>query len=200
VHLECSGVLTPTATTKQSLELVENITTDTHENCVREGIVKLIRRGNSLAMTYTRNRRRAKATLHRRSDEKEPQLSKPREDPQRPTAKEAAIQRYEQYLHALGREDIETVCEIAGPAAKQAEDQGFGPCKATFPITFQLISPGKKKALQSATIDSNLVTERTPGRIDVPLAAVKAAVTFSEHELGSATTLEYIDDNWYITD
>lgn len=38
--------------------------------------------------------------------------------------KEGAIQRYEQYLHAVGREDINTVCEVAGPAAKQAEDQG----------------------------------------------------------------------------
>lgn len=41
-----------------------------------------------------------------------------------PRTKERAIQRYEQYLHALGREDIGTVCEVAGPGTKKAEDKG----------------------------------------------------------------------------
>ncbi|WP_203557863.1 hypothetical protein [Streptomyces sp. S4.7] len=52
--------------------------------------------------------------------------------PNAPKTVEGAIQRYEEFLHAVGREDIDTVCEVAGPAAKQAEDQGFGPCESTF--------------------------------------------------------------------
>jgi hypothetical protein len=92
VHLECSGVLTPTAATERSLELRQNLTTDTHRNCVREEeIVKLVLRGNSLAMTSIRTPR---ATLYRRSEEKEPQPPKAREQPQPPTSKENAIQRY----------------------------------------------------------------------------------------------------------
>lgn len=110
-----------------------------------------------------------------------------------------AIQRYEQFLHALGQEDIDTVCEIAGPAAKRAQDQGFGPCKTTFAMTFQMISPAQKKALQAATVDPKLVVVRSPDKIEMPVKAVKATTTFSESNLGSYT-LEYMNNAWYITD
>jgi hypothetical protein len=61
-----------------------------------------------------------------------------------------------------------------------------------------MIPPNHKKALQTATVDPKFVIVRTPRKIEVPVNAVKAAVTFAEEELGSAT-LEYIDNNWYIT-
>ncbi|MEU0939274.1 MULTISPECIES: hypothetical protein [unclassified Embleya] len=110
---------------------------------------------------------------------------------------EAAIQRYEQYLHAVGREDLTTVCEIAGPAAKQAEREGAGPCTASFPITFQMISPAQKKALQTATVDPKLVSVRPPDKVHVPVGAVRATVRFSESGLGDIT-LQYLDNAWYI--
>ncbi|MEU1434431.1 hypothetical protein ACFYPA_00180 [Streptomyces sp. NPDC005775] len=116
-----------------------------------------------------------------------------------PRTKEGAIQRYEQYLHAVGREDINTVCEVAGPAAKQAEDQGFGPCTSTFVVTFQMISPAQKKALRTATVDPKRVDAVTPAQVEIPTDAIRASVTFSESELGSST-LEYQKGNWYITD
>lgn len=116
-----------------------------------------------------------------------------------PRTKEGAIQRYEQYLHALGREDINTVCEVAGPAAKQAEDQGFGPCTSTFIVTFQMISPAQKKALRTATVDPQRVAVLAPDKVEIPTEAIRASVTFSESELGSST-LEYLKSNWYITD
>ncbi|MGW5689995.1 PT domain-containing protein [Streptomyces asiaticus] len=116
-----------------------------------------------------------------------------------PRTKEGAIRRYEEYLHAVGREDIKTVCEVAGPAAKQAEDQGFGPCTSTFLVTFQMISPTQKKALQTATVDPRKVVVRSPDKFDIPADAVKASVTFSENEIGTST-LEYLKDDWYITD
>ncbi|MFE2186372.1 hypothetical protein [Streptomyces sp. NPDC059455] len=116
-----------------------------------------------------------------------------------PRTKEGAIRRYEQYLHAVGREDIDTVCEIAGPAAKQAEDQGFGPCTSTFVITFQMISPTQKKALQTATVDPERVVVRTPDKVDMPAESVRSSATFSESDLGTST-LEYIKGKWYITD
>ncbi|MGW3955532.1 hypothetical protein ACWEKM_32450 [Streptomyces sp. NPDC004752] len=116
-----------------------------------------------------------------------------------PRTKEGAIQRYEQYLHAVGREDIDTVCEVAGPAAKQAQEQGFGPCTATFVTVFQMISPAQKKALQTATVDPQRVAVRTPDKMEIPAEAVRASVTFSESELGSST-LEYLKNDWYITD
>lgn len=116
-----------------------------------------------------------------------------------PRTKEGAIQRYEQYLHALGREDIDTVCEVAGPAAKKAEDQGIGPCTSTYATVFQMISPAQKQALKTATVDPQRVNVRTPDKIEMPVQAVKASATFSESDLGSYT-LEYLKNDWFITD
>lgn len=119
--------------------------------------------------------------------------------PEAPRSKEGAIQRYEEFLHAVGREDIKTVCEVAGPAAKQAEDQGFGPCESTFPITFQMISPEKKKALRTATVDPQRVAELAPDKFEIPPEAVRASATFSESEIGSST-MGYVKDEWYVVD
>ncbi|TXL91937.1 hypothetical protein EW053_05225 [Streptomyces sp. IB2014 016-6] len=119
--------------------------------------------------------------------------------PNAPKTKEGAIQRYEEFLHAVGREDIDTVCEVAGPAAKQAEDQGFGPCESTFVITFRMIPPEKKKALQTATVDPGGVTETAPDKFEIPAEAVRASVTFSESEIGSST-MGYMKDKWYVVD
>ncbi|MET7302651.1 hypothetical protein [Embleya sp. NPDC005575] len=112
---------------------------------------------------------------------------------------EAAIQRYEQYLHAVGREDVTTVCEIAGPAAKKAQNEGFGPCTSTIPVMFQMISAPQKKALQTATVDPKRVSVRPPDKVKIPAEAVRATVTFSESDLGS-NTLQYLGNAWYIVD
>ncbi|MFD3698036.1 hypothetical protein ACFWUZ_18105 [Streptomyces sp. NPDC058646] len=116
-----------------------------------------------------------------------------------PRTKERAIQRYEQYLHALGHQDIDTVCEVAGPGAKKAQDMGFGPCTSTYAIVFQMISSEQKKALQTATVDPLLVSVRTPEKIEMPLEAVRSSASFSESDLGSYT-LEYLENDYYITD
>ncbi|MDV9194682.1 hypothetical protein [Streptomyces sp. Wh19] len=115
-----------------------------------------------------------------------------------PRTTQGAIQRYEQYLHAVGHEDLDTVCDVAGPAAKKAQDEGLGPCTSTYPVVFQMISPVQKKALQTATVDPQRIVVSTPDKIEMPTEAVGASVTFSETELGSCT-LEYLKNNWYIT-
>jgi hypothetical protein len=125
--------------------------------------------------------------------------AEPTGDQPAPSTQEGAIQRYEQYLHALGHEDIDTVCEVAGPAAKKAQDQGLGPCASTYAVVFQMISPAQKKALQTATVDPQRIIVRTPDKIEMPVEAVRSSATFSESDLGSYT-LEYLKDDWYITD
>ncbi|MGW5925566.1 hypothetical protein ACWF2L_04875 [Streptomyces anulatus] len=116
-----------------------------------------------------------------------------------PMTKERAIQRYEQYLHGLGHEDIDSVCEVAGPGAKKAQDQGFGPCTSTYVVVFQMISPEQKKALQTATVDPQRVVVRTLDKIEMPLEAVRSSATFTENDLGSYT-LEYLKNDYFITD
>jgi hypothetical protein len=110
-----------------------------------------------------------------------------------------AIERYEVYLHALGRQDVATACEVAGPAAKKAEDQGLGPCQQTFPMMFQLVSPAQKRALQAATVDRARVLERSATKVEIPATAVRASTSFTDSDLGDAT-LEYLRGQWYVTD
>ncbi|MEV4600557.1 hypothetical protein AB0K15_24530 [Amycolatopsis sp. NPDC049253] len=110
-----------------------------------------------------------------------------------------AITRYEAFLHAVGKEDLATSCEIAGPAAKKAEDEGWGPCEQTFPITFQMISAQQKAALRGATIDPGRVTETSSTKVQIPATAIRAAVKFSDSDIGDAT-MEYRGGQWFVID
>ncbi|WTW92621.1 hypothetical protein OG216_04180 [Streptomycetaceae bacterium NBC_01309] len=112
-----------------------------------------------------------------------------------PKSKEGAIQRYEDYLHAVGREDIDVMCEIAGPAMKGYD----GPCREGFTIMLQMYSAGQKAALRGATVDPAKVVVVNSAKVDVPASAVRSSVTFTESDLGDVT-LEYTGGNWFITD
>jgi hypothetical protein len=118
--------------------------------------------------------------------------------PSTPAKPAGAVERYEAYLHAVGDEDVTTACEIAAPAAKKAEDEGFGPCEKTLPISFQLFSAGQRKALRTATVDRGRVTEGAK-KVEIPAKAVQAGVKFTSGDLGDAV-LELRGGKWYITD
>ncbi|WP_372660949.1 hypothetical protein [Amycolatopsis kentuckyensis] len=109
-----------------------------------------------------------------------------------------AVERYETFLHAVGKQDLATACEIAAPAAKKAEDEGFGPCEQTFPITFSMFSASQRKALLSATVDRGGITE-TSTKVEIPAKAVRSAAKFTGSDLGDAV-LELRGGKWYITD
>lgn len=109
-----------------------------------------------------------------------------------------AVERYETFLHAVGKQDLATACEIAAPAAKKAEDEGFGPCEQTFPITFSMFSASQRKALLSATVDRGGITE-TSTKVEIPAKAVRSAAKFTGSDLGDAV-LELRGGKWYVTD
>ncbi len=108
-----------------------------------------------------------------------------------------AIQRMEKFLHALGSGDIASLCEIAGPAAKQAEDEGFGPCETTMAQMHGMVSAAQQAALRDATVDPAKVTGGA--RVEIPASAVRAATPFTSSDLGDYT-LEYRGDDWFIID
>lgn len=110
---------------------------------------------------------------------------------------EAGIARFEDYLHALGNGDVDTLCEIAGPAAEAAEESGMGTCEETFPLMLEMISAQEKEALKTATVDPAKVEADTPGQVFIPVEAVQADVEFSDGDLGSYT-LVFQEDDWYI--
>jgi hypothetical protein len=116
-----------------------------------------------------------------------------------PETTAAAIARFETFLRALGATDVATMCAIAGPAAAQAEAQGFGPCESTMPIMAGMLSEEQSTALSSASIDPELVDDSTPGQVVVPVEAIVADATFTAEELGD-TVLAYQDGDWFIVD
>jgi hypothetical protein len=139
-----------------------------------------------------------------RTDAAPPDAAQP--DPARPDAGAApagprldsAIARYEQYLHAIGAGDVATVCEIAGPAAKKAEAEGFGSCEQGISIMLSMYSPKEKTALRSATVDPAKVTVR--GRtVQIPHAAHRVAIPMDSYSLPDSE-MSYVDGQWFLTD
>lgn len=118
-------------------------------------------------------------------------------DPSSADTVEGAIARFEQFLHALGESDVDTVCEIAGAAV---EDAGFDNCEAGYQMVFEMmITDEQAAALREATVDPSLVEERGPGEVFIPVEAVVADVEFSEENLGSYG-LRYQDGAWIIVE
>ncbi|WP_116949714.1 hypothetical protein [Jiangella endophytica] len=116
-----------------------------------------------------------------------------------PETTEAAVTRFETFLHALGTTDVPTMCAIAGPAAAQAEADGFGPCESTMAIMAGMVSAEQSAALETATIDPELVDDSAPGQVTIPVEAIVADASFTSQELGD-TTLAYQDGDWFIVD
>ncbi|MBB5786715.1 hypothetical protein [Jiangella mangrovi] len=116
-----------------------------------------------------------------------------------PETTAAAITRFETFLHALGNADVPTMCEIAGPAAAQAEADGFGPCEATMAMMAGMPSAEQTAALKTATIDPELVDDSTPGQVIIPVEAIVADASFSTEDLGD-TVLAYQDGDWFVVD
>ena len=81
---------------------------------------------------------------------------------------------------------------------KKAEAEGIGPCPTAWHVVFQMISPAQSAALRTATIDRARIVPRTPTKIDIPVGAIKATVTFTSDTLGDST-LEYLHGQWFIT-
>ncbi|MDQ0381888.1 hypothetical protein [Amycolatopsis thermophila] len=196
--LSCTGVLKPTLVEDKVAEFAETISSDPKLACARDATVRFVRDGEVLRMTSTTGSIRATATLYPKGAAQDPKAPPPSTPAAPGPTIAGALQRYEEFLHALGREDLAKVCEIAGPAAKKAADEGIGTCEETFPITFQMISPAQKRALQSATVDPARVTEKGPTTVEIPASAVKASVSFTEGDLGDST-LEFLHGQWFIT-
>jgi len=115
-----------------------------------------------------------------------------------PATVDAAIARYEKFLHALGNSDAATICEIAAPGMKKAEAQGIGPCPDAWRVVFGWISRAQRAALKTATVDRARVRTQTPTKIEIPAAAINASVTFTSEDIGDRT-LEYQHGQWFIT-
>lgn len=129
------------------------------------------------------------------SSKSSPSSSPSAADTEVPKTSGAAVDRYEDYLHAVGKSELDTMCEIAKPAM----DTVPGDCESNFKIMLGMFSADQLKALETATIDTSQVKKQGPGTVDIPASAVQADATFGANDLGDVT-LEYQKDNWFIVD
>lgn len=88
------------------------------------------------------------------------------------------------------------MCEIAGPALKKTEDEGFGPCEKTMPMSFKMLSATQKKAMQTAAVDRSKIKDG-PDRVEIPASAVKAAVKFAKSDIGDVV-MGKRGGKWYV--
>ncbi|MCE7010329.1 hypothetical protein LWC34_47130 [Kibdelosporangium philippinense] len=183
--LACDGTWAATAATDKFVQMHEQIVTTSAGDCVPEGTVNLTPDGDALKVVVRGGRITMTAKLYKRTEPANEQAG--------------ALERFEEYLHAVGNENLDVVCEIAGPGAKKAEQKGFGPCRTTMPIMFKMFSPQQKAALRTATVDKSQVIEK-PGVVEVPATAVRAgSVKFTSSNLGDYT-MTLMNGKWFVTD
>ena len=113
------------------------------------------------------------------------------------TSVSTAVDRFEDFLHAMGDEDIDLLCEIAEPAARIGEEQGFGSCEETFAMTLSTLSGEQKTALSHAGVRTSKVQENEDGTVFFPVECIDADVTFTERNL-SSFTMEYQGTDWFV--
>ncbi|ALG09883.1 hypothetical protein [Kibdelosporangium phytohabitans] len=195
--LDCAGTWTVTGSTRHLAAMHEKIESTKAGRCVPEGNLSLELVDGKLRVTYTGDNVAMAATLVKRAKTDAPPGTSPRAASGNTT--EAALARFEEYLHAVGNENLDVVCDIAGPGAKKAEQEGFGPCRKTMPVMFRMISATQKQALRTATVDTKQVTAK-PGEVKVPAKAIKAGtVKFTSSDLGDRT-ITFQNGQWYVTD
>lgn len=108
-----------------------------------------------------------------------------------------AITRFEAFLHALGEKDIATMCEIAGPAASEIEDAGYGDCETNMSAMADQPTDAQSAALSEATVDPAAIDTSNPEGVVIPATAVEASEEFTAENLGDFK-LAFQEDDWYI--
>jgi len=81
---------------------------------------------------------------------------------------EGAASVMEEYHHALGEKDLETVCRITAPAF----DGGMKECRQLTPIQFGMLSADDVKKLKQTRVDRAKLQSKGPDKVVVPPSAI----------------------------
>src|SRR5690606_1047606 len=103
-------------------------------------------------------------------------------------AKQAAIRRLEEYLHALGREDAGAACSIAVPELASL-------CLAALPQAFRETSEREKKVLRKITIDPRKVKRVSKKRYDFPPSSLRGRTSLTDGSL----VMVLLGEQWYLS-
>ena len=105
-----------------------------------------------------------------------------------PRTIEAAVARFEEFVHALGAGDVVTACAIGRPAV-EAESAGLS-CEQAISILREMSPEEELAALQEVDVDPSEVEQTAPDRVEIPPAY--------PYSTGSPVILEHDGTNWYV--
>ncbi|WP_236725274.1 hypothetical protein [Amycolatopsis orientalis] len=89
---------------------------------------------------------------------------------------EGAATVMEEYHHALGDKDLDTVCRITAPAF----DGGMKECRSLTPIQFEMFTPADLKNLKVTRVDRTKVKSQGPDQVIVPPEAIAPKATIMD--------------------
>ncbi|MFJ8910920.1 hypothetical protein [Amycolatopsis sp. NPDC102389] len=106
---------------------------------------------------------------------------------------EGAASVMEEYHHALGEKDLETVCRITGPAF----DGGMKECRQLTPIQFGMLSADDVKKLKQTRVDRAKLQSKGPDKVVVPPGAIAPQIAMMASD-PKAFTMAWQGGTWVV--
>ncbi|WP_410664650.1 hypothetical protein [Amycolatopsis sp. lyj-84] len=101
----------------------------------------------------------------------------------------------EEFHHALGAKNLETVCRISAPAY----DGGIKECRSLTPMLFEMFTPEDLKNLKATRVDPAKVRSKGPDQVTVPPKAIAPKATIMDSD-PKTFTMAWRDGTWVIID
>ncbi|MGW4827009.1 hypothetical protein ACWEOG_05465 [Amycolatopsis japonica] len=101
----------------------------------------------------------------------------------------------EEYHHALGDKDLETVCRITGPAF----DGGMKECRQLTPMQFGMLSADDVKKLKATRVDRAKLQSKGPDKVVVPPGAIAPQIAMMAAQ-PKTFTMAWRGGTWVIVD
>ncbi|WP_414939778.1 hypothetical protein [Amycolatopsis sp. cmx-11-51] len=106
---------------------------------------------------------------------------------------DGAASTMEDYHHALGAKDLETVCRITAPAF----DGGMKECRSLTPMQFEMFSEDDLKKLKLTRVDRAKVQSKGPDKVVVPPGAISPQAAMMAGD-PKTFTMAWRDGAWVI--
>jgi hypothetical protein len=110
---------------------------------------------------------------------------------------ETAVERFEDFMHAYGRGDTATACEIGEDAIVAGVGNQLG-CARAVQLGRRINPPNLIAALRRATVDPSQVVQLAADRVEIPRSAIsEGATVFTGADDSAVMVLEGSD--WYLS-
>lgn len=101
----------------------------------------------------------------------------------------------EEYHHALGDKDLDTVCRITGPAF----DGGMAECRSLTPVQFGMLSADDVKKLKATRVDRAKLQSKGPDKVLVPPGAISPQIAMMAAQ-PKTFTMAWRGGTWVVVD